>query len=387
MLRQTAAMLVDAYRELNSKKLFWISIILSSIAIIAFAALGISEDGITFLSFTIPLPGGGQAIPKDLFYKSIFASLGVRFWLPFVVTSLALVSTAGIIPSFISDGSIELYLSKPISRTRIYLTKFVSGMLFVGLQIGIFSFAAFAIIGIRGGDWEPRILLAIPIVLLFFSYLFAFCTFIGLITKSTITALLLTVLLWLLIMLLSFTDMIFVTMRVQSEMLNERWVRQVEIDEQHARDTIARMTNEGEPIPDEESWPEDATDELEAVYPTLIDTREHAEKSEKVRVSMTKWHRIILASKLILPKTGETLDLLKKVLFTEEDYARMNSNDDDTEVPNMFNQDVTINQSEYTKRVNAYMLDRSLPWVLGTSLAFELFFLGLGTIIFVRRDF
>ena len=387
MLTQTTAMLVDAYRELNSKKLFWISIVLSSVAIIAYGAIGISDKGITFLSFTIPLPGGGQSIPKDLFYKSIFASLGVRVWLPFVVTSLALVSTAGIIPSFISDGSIELYLSKPISRARIYLTKFISGMLFVGLQIGIFSFAAFAIIGIRGGSWEPRILLAIPIVLLFFSYLFAFCTFIGLITKSTITALLLTVLLWLLVMLLNFTDMTFAAMRVQSEMLNERWVRQVEIDEQHARDTIATLAENNEPQLTRDQWPEGATDDLEAAYPTLIDTREHVQQSAKVRASMTKWHRIILASKFVLPKTGETLDLLKKVLFTEADYARMNTGDDDKEIPSMFNQDVTINQSEYGQRISKYLLNRSLPWTLGTSLAFELFFLGLGTIIFMRRDF
>ena len=40
MLTQTLALLLDAYRELNAKKLFWITMILSGVIVLAFAAVG-----------------------------------------------------------------------------------------------------------------------------------------------------------------------------------------------------------------------------------------------------------------------------------------------------------------------------------------------------------
>ena len=54
----------------------------------------------------------------------------------------------------------------------------------------------FFVIGIRGGAWEPWIFISIPLVLLFFSYLFCFCALMGLFTRSTIASLLLTMLFW-----------------------------------------------------------------------------------------------------------------------------------------------------------------------------------------------
>jgi len=57
-------------------------------------------------------------------------------------------------------------------------------------------FRVTAVLGIRGGVWEPGLFISIPIVVIFFSYLFAICVLLGLITKSTIASLLLTLLIW-----------------------------------------------------------------------------------------------------------------------------------------------------------------------------------------------
>ena len=38
-MRQTLALLIDAYRDLNSRKLFWITLIISGFVIIAFALI------------------------------------------------------------------------------------------------------------------------------------------------------------------------------------------------------------------------------------------------------------------------------------------------------------------------------------------------------------
>ncbi|NRA58263.1 MAG: hypothetical protein HRU13_09155, partial [Phycisphaerales bacterium] len=46
MIIQTLALMIDAYRELCAKKLFWITMILSTIVVAAFAMVGINETGL-----------------------------------------------------------------------------------------------------------------------------------------------------------------------------------------------------------------------------------------------------------------------------------------------------------------------------------------------------
>ena len=54
-LIQTGAMFVDAYRELNSKKMFWIVLILSAVVVIGFAGVGIDDKGLTLFGMSLPL--------------------------------------------------------------------------------------------------------------------------------------------------------------------------------------------------------------------------------------------------------------------------------------------------------------------------------------------
>src|SRR6185437_5144958 len=96
----------------------------------------------------------------------------------------------------IGGGSIDLYLAKPIGRARLFLTKYLAGLLFVTLQVVVISVGSFFVLGLRGHDWEPGLFWAIPIVVCFFSYLFAVCVLLGVKTRSTIAALLLTILCW-----------------------------------------------------------------------------------------------------------------------------------------------------------------------------------------------
>ena len=46
VLIQTGAMFVDAYRELHSKKLFWITLVLSLLVVVSFAFVSINDKGL-----------------------------------------------------------------------------------------------------------------------------------------------------------------------------------------------------------------------------------------------------------------------------------------------------------------------------------------------------
>ena len=100
-------------------------------------------------------------------------------YLTWVAAVLALISTSSMFPDFLTGGSIDLYLSKPIGRVRLFFTKYVSGLMFVALQVSVFAVGSFLVLGWRGHSWEPSLFLAIPIVVIFFSYLYGICVLLG----------------------------------------------------------------------------------------------------------------------------------------------------------------------------------------------------------------
>jgi ABC-type transport system involved in multi-copper enzyme maturation permease subunit len=191
------AILVDTYRELASKRLFWLSMALSGLVVLSFALIGINEKGMSILGWTLEIPFiNSTLMDASDFYKLAFYALGVRFWLAWLACLLALVASAGLFPELVSSGTVETLLARPIARWRLYVFKFTGGLLFTALQVMVFCTASFVVIGVRGGAWEPGLFLAVPMVALLYSYLFSVCALIGTVTRSGIAALLLTVLFW-----------------------------------------------------------------------------------------------------------------------------------------------------------------------------------------------
>ncbi|HEX5242477.1 MAG TPA: hypothetical protein VFW23_04370, partial [Tepidisphaeraceae bacterium] len=145
MMRQTLALLIDAYRDLNSRKLFWITLIISGFVIIAFALIGVDGDAITFAGMRFEMHG--VVDPLLVYKEAILSTAVVGVWLTWGAIVLALISTAGLFPDLMSSGAIDLYLSKPISRSRLFITKYLTGLLFVALQVSVFIFGCFLVMG------------------------------------------------------------------------------------------------------------------------------------------------------------------------------------------------------------------------------------------------
>jgi len=113
-MTQTLAIFIDAYRELNSRRLFWITLMLSALVVAIFALPGIDETGISLAGGHFEMFFNTSVISREVFYKTAFVQFGIGIWLSWIATILALVSTAGMVPDLISSGSVELVLSKPI---------------------------------------------------------------------------------------------------------------------------------------------------------------------------------------------------------------------------------------------------------------------------------
>lgn len=384
-MRATIAIFIDAYRELNSRKLFWVVLLISLLVVGMFACLGIDSRGFTFLHWSIGVGFINTAVMSEaVFYKQfLFTELGVKFWLGIIATILALVSTASIFPDLVSSGSIELVLSKPISRLRLFFTKYAAGLLFVTMQVAVFSIGSFLVIGFRGGVWEPRVLLAIPIVVLFFSYLFCVCALLGLLTRSSIASLLLTILIWFVVFILSASQTGVTVMRSMAE---ER-VRLLEED-------ISRRERELERLQSAEQTPS-----LAAVGNSLLvaskasrleDRRKRLPEAQKAARNIMWIDRAMRGIKAALPKVTDTKDLLERVILTPEERERL-LRDAEREMASIDvggdDEDVRVDMGKVQREAIERKYANPAWWIIGSSLVFEAVILGIASWIFVRRDF
>lgn len=363
-MMQTWALLGDAYRELNHRKLFWVTMVISGIVVLAFATMGNNEDGLTILYWTIPI----RFLSTDFFshgefYKFIFSELGIGFWLTWIATILAVISTASIFPDFVGSGSIDLMLSKPISRTRLFLTKFVTGLLFVALQVTVFTIASMLVIGIRGGEWEPWILISIPLVVIFYSYLFCVQAVVGMVTRSAIASIIAVLLFWMLCFGLQAADGITLAAKVTYEVAVERDERRLD-----GQQKMLEMA-------DEEDQPARKR-RVETIQEELVGNQEILETLSSVNY----WLHL---SNSILPKTAETIDILTRTLDTNANLRRPTSGESEED---MFG--VMVNRQDFADRMASEIEEsHSKTWVLGTSLLFEAVVLAFGALWFARKDF
>jgi len=363
---------LDAYRELNAKKLFWITLILSGLVCLALATIGRSGDGYQVLWFGSMRFADG--VPAETLYGEVlFYYVGFKIWLTFGATILAIISTAGLFPDFIKEGCIDLVMSKPIGRLRLFFIKWATGLLFVTMQITLFTVGCFLVIGIRGNVWLWEMFWGIPLVILFFSYLYAVCVLIGLMTRSTVVAMLLTGLLWLGLIGLDYTERI-----MANDMTNKSYI--VQVLEQRGPDAYATHGVTFDPFN-----PDDVTYSEEAAAPrTQLEA--DADLAQR-RQTYATWRRFYMAAYLIktaLPKTGETTSLLRTKMYpdqvAEEGLEGMRLN---VEYMDGYEWDPALAQSVR----DDFQKVRGPLWVLGTSLLFEALVLALAAWKFCRRDY
>ncbi len=377
ILRQTFAMLLDAYRELNARKLFWISLALSGFLVAALATLGISENGLTFLHWTIPLEFIGTLykegfLAESTFYKFLFFTIGINLWLAWGSLILAIISTASLMPDFVSSGAIELTLSKPIGRLRLFLTKYVTALIFVGLQALVFSIAAILVIGLRGGEWVFTLLLTAPLLMLVFSFLYCISALVGLITRSAIAAILTVLVVWACIWAVNLTERVILVARIRQEIV-------LDLQSQRKADTESKIA---EAAPDAPA--------LSTLRENLARWETRLESSNSNLTLLRRIHAIAFATKTLLPKTGESMELLGNAIITGDEIDRFRERERTDDNPGMGDpaaEGVRVAPRTLNREIDKEIRGRGVLWTIGTSLAFEVVVLAIAAWIFRRRDF
>ncbi|HEY7088641.1 MAG TPA: ABC transporter permease, partial [Tepidisphaeraceae bacterium] len=381
---QTFALFVDAYRDLQSRKLFWLTLLLSVGVAAAFGSVGINEYGISIFGKVVRSPYNANVIPPGTFYKFLYTEFAIPYWLGFFAAILALIAVGGIFPDMIGSGSIELYLSRPIGRLRLFLTKYAFGLLFAALQVLLFSIASFFVIGLRSGTWEPGIFLSVPLVTLFFSYLYCVCVLIGIVTRSALAAILLTSLFWAALYVVHNTDMVLTTFSVAADHRVEQQKKVVEMNE-----AVLRRN---------EALPPDQRGNVSQFQFQRDRQKELLDDYEQTARNLRWWQQTIVMVKTPLPKTNETVELMTRWLVEPDPIMAAQQRESErreqrrAEIggPATRNADFLgriANSPEVSQKVYADLQLRKLGWVVGTSVAFEAFVLGIAAWIFCRRDY
>ena len=378
-MRLFKAMIIDAYRQLSAAKLFWLTLGLSILVVLLYGSIGFNDAGMTMLFGLFEVESEfiteGSPWARGL-YLGIYSNFLITIWLSWVATVLALISTCSIFPDFVSEGSIELSLSKPISRIHIFAMKFFVSMLFVMLQVSIFCFGIFLCVGLRIGEWNWMIFIAIPIVTLFYSYLFSVTVFTGMITKSGIAALLVTGVFWMALFSVSLSEGALTAIVTGEEVQLELYRDGIEKQQIMLDEIIAKS-------------PEDfRIKKKQERIDYLITANEDA---QELLGKIRPWQTGISWALTLLPKTSQTIGLLDRWLSNEDGFdlaAIMRG--DMTELEAMVEIDSTSHlalRRETNKRMQKEYDGRSLWYVVGTSIIFEDLVLGLASLIFCRRDF
>lgn len=91
---------------------------------------------------------------------------------------------AGLIPSLLEKGTVEIFLSKPLSRPSLLLARSMGATVAIAINIIGFTFGMWLVIGLRLGSWNWGFLWSGVLSAYSFACFFSIITFVGLVTRS-----------------------------------------------------------------------------------------------------------------------------------------------------------------------------------------------------------
>ncbi|MBL22083.1 MAG: hypothetical protein CMJ37_04530 [Phycisphaerae bacterium] len=380
------AMLIDTWRELTSRFLFWIVLAISAFIVLLLSSVGFDETGISLwwgLSHSDHelLRRGTRNL--DVVYRAFFSDVLVGFWLTYAATFLGLISTASVFPDFLSGGGVDMLLAKPRRRASIFMAKFVASLLFAAVPVTLVCLGVLLSMRMALGVWEFKILYALPYVLLFYSSLFAVCVLVGTVTRSALASLLLTVVIWGLFLAAGAVESTagFAYDQIQED------IKRVQNGDDEPKNKRRRrgpppdvqVEMEENKFDSDEASPEDSAFNRAARLESLEEFAANAALTESI-ASAIRWP---------LPKGVEIIDLMRERITPEDD-------------PNFFiafgmtmsGQPIELAETvgsladQVTDNIlSARKVRRSNRYVIGTTVLFQAITLGLAIGWFTRRDY
>jgi ABC-2 type transport system permease protein len=188
----SVALIVDTFREALARKIFWGLFGLSTLMILFFLFI-MKIDVVEGATATMSLFGrtNGRSVDVNQMITNVFG--GIATFLYTWGMFLAVFASAGLIPSVLEPGRIELILSKPVSRVHILLGRYVGNIAVVGCNIAYLVLGVWLILSVKTGIWRPAFLWSILTTLFVFAVLLTVVVLVGVLFESTALSTMVTV--------------------------------------------------------------------------------------------------------------------------------------------------------------------------------------------------
>ena len=218
-LAATMALIRDTFREALARKIFWGLFGLSTLMILFFLFL-LKIDIVEGALATVSLFGRstGRTTDLDRLVRGVYGAIATFLYTWGMV--LAVFASAGLIPSVLEPGRIELLLSKPVSRTRILVGRYAGNVLVVSCNVIYLALGVWIILGIKTHIWSPTFLICIATTIFIFAVLLSVVVLIGVLFESAALATMVTVALMIISPILAQT-------RLMMRLLSSEWSRQI----------------------------------------------------------------------------------------------------------------------------------------------------------------
>ena len=185
-MRAWIASVEEVFREASARWTLVAYFALSTLFILTFA-LAVNLDivdgalaGAKLFGKQVEVSGSMSIEKLVMGFESGFS--GVLYVL---CTFLAIFATAHLVPRMQEKGTIDLYLSRPVSRMKLILSRYVAGLILAASNIVYLIGSIWMIVAWKTHVFHPRFFLAGGVILFLIAVLLAFAFMIGVITSST----------------------------------------------------------------------------------------------------------------------------------------------------------------------------------------------------------
>ena len=191
-MMQMWAIIVVSFREAKAKKLFWVLLAISTLVALALSCIGFDENGFSFFYGAIKVQNGiyqtgTQA--AEQFFGAIVSNFLVGTYIGWVGIIICLIGTVGMFPSLIETGAVDVVVSKPLTRSVLFFSRYIGSLAFVLAQATYFVVLTLLVLRWQMGRWLWGYLWAIPLLVLSFSYIYCVCVLAAVWTRRTLVSL------------------------------------------------------------------------------------------------------------------------------------------------------------------------------------------------------
>ena len=179
----------DCMAELRDRKMIWLFAVVTLLGLLAvlgmFAVQNSAEEKF------------GEGYDDELTTTIGDAYSWVIKWFMYFMVFLAVMATAGEFPGMLQRGRADFYLSKPVSRERLYVAKLLGVWFVYGGAVTIAAVFLFLVASVLSGSLDWSIVYTIGMNLLIFLVWLTITGFFGILSRSTVTAIMMAFVVWL----------------------------------------------------------------------------------------------------------------------------------------------------------------------------------------------